>query len=611
MKAKSPDNNMTATGRFRLLFVSPGNSVRSLIASAFAVRKKNHDIDIYCATLDGKDIPSEVAGVLAEVDIPEADIPRVHLLAELTIQAFDAVVFVGERSEGVMPILPGTPEAVYWEIPRQNFSALSEKDRALALRKLRDEIRERVDSFLSGGYLAAFVTIHRKYEAILNHISEGLLAHDMQQRIVYFNKAAEAITGYSRTEVLNRRCSDVFPGGLCGGKCLFQEPKAPLDAVITNRPVDIINHSGERRNTITTINPMLSSTGQPDGIVISFRDITREHDLARRVGENEPYCGIIGRDPKILAIFDLIRDLADSNAPVLIQGDSGTGKELVARAIHSEGRRAGHLFVPVNCGALPEGLLESELFGHVRGAFTGAFRDKKGRFELADGGTIFLDEIGDISPAMQVKLLRVLQEGCFERVGSEKTITVDVRVVSATNKNLMEEIAAKRFRDDLYYRLSVVPLTLPPLAERRGDIPAIADHILRRAVQNAHREPVALAPESLDILVSYSWPGNIRELENWLQYALLKCKGAVIEPQHLPPPQLWVDSSARQTFIGRDFLPFKKTPRAARQKLSGDTVRAALARCHNNRMEAARLLGVSRATLYRFLDSQMPGDTKK
>jgi transcriptional regulator with GAF, ATPase, and Fis domain len=323
------------------------------------------------------------------------------------------------------------------------------------------------------------------------------------------------------------------------------------------------------------------------GVLLTFRDTTREQDLARRMGEIRQFSGIIGKDEKMLEVFDLVRELADSNAPVLVQGESGTGKELVAAAIHNEGLRANHLFVPVNCGALPEALLESELFGHVKGAFTGAIRDKKGRFELADGGTIFLDEIGDISPPMQVKLLRVLQEGRFERVGSEKTLEVDVRVISATNKDLSQEIAEGNFREDLFYRLCVVPLTLPPLREKRNDIPLLVDHLLEHALKEVGREDVTVAPEALDVIMAHEWPGNVRELENWLQFALIKCRGNVIKPEHLPPGS---SAGAR---------PGK---RMRRRKLDVDSVRSALRETDGNKVEAARLLGVSRATLYRFLD---------
>jgi transcriptional regulator with GAF, ATPase, and Fis domain len=279
--------------------------------------------------------------------------------------------------------------------------------------------------------------------------------------------------------------------------------------------------------------------------------------------------------------------------PVLIQGESGTGKELVAAAIHNEGARAGKQFVPVNCGALPETLLESELFGHVRGAFTGAVRDKKGRFELANGGTIFLDEIGDISPVMQVKLMRVLQEGTFERVGGETTIKVDVRLISATNKDIAREIAEGRFREDLFYRLSVVPITLPPLRERRLDIPLIANHVLRSSLKERGRTGVTFSAETMDLIMDYDWPGNVRELQNWIQFALVKCKGSSICPEHLPPLP---GGRARAVSV------------RSRSRLSEPAVEEALRKTSGNKVKAAEELGVSRATLYRFMDKMGSSD---
>jgi PAS domain S-box-containing protein len=416
-------------------------------------------------------------------------------------------------------------------------------------------------------------------------VSDGIIAHDLKRRVFHFNRAAEEITGYRRDEVLNRDCHGVFPGNFCGTKCVFTSDTLP-EFDVKKREVELVTKGGERRQVEMTVRYMTDNRDRRVGVIAAFRDLTTERRMARCLGEIESFSGIVGRDEKMLQLYDMIHELADTSVPVLIQGESGTGKELVAAAIHNEGPRAKALFVPVNCGALPESLLESELFGHVRGAFTGAVRDKKGRFELANGGTIFLDEIGDISPAMQVKLLRVLQEGRFERVGSEQTIQVDVRVISATNKKLAEELATRRFREDLYYRLNVVPLFLPPLRERRNDVPLLARHILNRAIRDSGRGGVAFSPEAMDILLAYDWPGNVRELQNWIQFALVKCRGPVILPEHLPP--------------SRSGLPLAGAPQK-RRRLDEESVRATLSRTNGNKVEAARLLGVSRATLYRFL----------
>jgi transcriptional regulator with GAF, ATPase, and Fis domain len=314
------------------------------------------------------------------------------------------------------------------------------------------------------------------------------------------------------------------------------------------------------------------------------------------VTEDKRPCGIIsqtdilrGRNAKMLELFDTIREVAEVNIPVLIQGESGTGKELVAAAIHNEGPLANKPFVAVNCGALPEGVLESELFGHVKGAFTGAVSDRKGRFELADGGTIFLDEIGELPGATQVKLLRVLQEGIFQRVGGEESIKVDIRVISATNKNITEEVAAGRFREDLFYRLCVVPVYLPPLRERRNDIPLLADNLLKRALKEMDREDVILSPETVDVMMDYDWPGNVRELENALQYALIKCRDNLLLPEYLP-------SKILKTYAPRHSYPKKQRKR----KLDAETVWRTLDETGGNKVETALRLG-ARATLYRFL----------
>jgi transcriptional regulator with PAS, ATPase and Fis domain len=357
--------------------------------------------------------------------------------------------------------------------------------------------------------------------------------------------------------------------------------------------LEITTTEGESRIVDAQIRPLRALDGRWVGVAAMFHDVTREFALARRVGEVQSFAGIIGRDEKMQEVFDLIRDVADSTVPILLRGESGTGKELVAAAIHHEGPRANKPFVAVNCGALPEGLLESELFGHVRGSFTGAIRDKKGRFEIADGGTIFLDEIGDVSPAMQVRLLRVLQEGVIQRVGSETPVRVDVRVISATHRDLQKEIAAGRFREDLFYRLNVVPIWLPPLRERLADITLLVTHLLARFLAEMHRDnAVRISPEAMDQLLTYDWPGNVRELQNWLQYALVKCHGAEIRPEHLPSARMLSRTPVAATSTAN------QPPRHA--PLTIERVRAALHNCHGNRREAASTLGVARATLYRF-----------
>ena len=266
-------------------------------------------------------------------------------------------------------------------------------------------------------------------------------------------------------------------------------------------------------------------SGEPLRSLGTVQDITAE--MRARHG----FAGIISRDPRMHELFGMIRDLSDVNAPVLIQGESGTGKELVATAIHSSGCRAARPLVPVNCSALPEGLLESELFGHVRGAFTGAVRDKKGRFELADGGTLFLDEVADLPQVVQVKLLRVLQEGTFERVGGERTFSVDVRVVSAANRDLRREVEAGRFREDLFYRLNVVPIEVPPLRAHREDIPDLVQHFIRQACRLNDKRPMEIEAGAVGLLMQHDWPGNVRELKNSIERLVILAAGETIGAQ--------------------------------------------------------------------------------
>jgi transcriptional regulator with PAS, ATPase and Fis domain len=307
------------------------------------------------------------------------------------------------------------------------------------------------------------------------------------------------------------------------------------------------------------------------------------------------YRGIIGESAVMKELFESIRQIAQSDAPVLIQGESGTGKELVALALHKESQRSQKNFVPVNCGALPEGLLESELFGHLKGAFTGANSAKKGRFSVADGGTLFLDEVGELSPAIQVKFLRVLQNGCFEPVGSDQTTCVDVRVVSATNTRLEIEAREGRFRRDLYYRLNVMPIMVPPLRARKEDIPLLCDHFLTGFAADSWSQKIEMSPEVEHNLMNYSWPGNVRELRNVLQYASVRTTSGVITPADLPPNLISFENHK---------MHYKKKRRL---KLTKSQVTEALNIARGNRREAAKILGVSRSTLYRFFDSNEDG----
>jgi PAS domain S-box-containing protein len=421
-------------------------------------------------------------------------------------------------------------------------------------------------------------------ERILDSLMEGIIAHDKERRILFFNRAAEKITGYDRAEVLGRDCHDAFGSPFCGGRCSFcGEP--PNSWTNVNYPLNLVSKEGSSRRIEMSVTGMTDENGCFTGVLAAFRDVTDLIGLQIRLGQITSFAGIIGQDHQMLQIFEQIRELATNDYPVYLTGETGTGKELVAAAIHNESRRGGGPFVPINCGALPEGVLESELFGHVKGAFSGAIRDKKGRFELADGGTIFLDEVVDLTKSMQVKLLRVLQEGTFERVGGEETVSVDVRVISAANRDLKREVEKKNFREDLYYRLNVVPIELPPLRARKNDIPLLAEEFLRQASEQGQKT-AGLSKKALSMMMDYLWPGNVRELQNALHHALVKCKGRLIRPEDLP-----MELKSRRS-----------SRRGPTRKLNLEMVQAALDRTGGNKAKAARHLGVGRATLYRFLE---------
>lgn len=423
-------------------------------------------------------------------------------------------------------------------------------------------------------------------ENILDNLKEGIIAHDMRRRIFFFNKEAENITGYSRREVLGRDCHEAFGSPFCGEHCAFCDG-TPVLADKTDYTLNLTTKTGELRRVEVTVTSMKTGGGELTGVLASFTDITDLFSLQMKAGKLTNFGNIIGQDSKMLDIFKQIRDVADYDYPVHIFGETGTGKELIANAVHNESRRSGASFVPINCGALPEGLIESELFGHVKGAFSGAIRDKKGRFELADSGTAFLDEVADLSNNMQVKLLRFLQEGKFERVGGEKTTSVNVRVISATNKDLKKEVKQGKFRDDLYYRLNVIPIRLPPLRDRKVDIPLLVEHFLKEAGERYNRESLKVSSKAMSLMLDYRWPGNVRELQNAIQFAFVKCSGKTISVAELPLELREVANTCIR--------------RGPSRKLTIEGVRSTLVKTAGNKAKAAKLLGVGRATLYRFL----------
>ena len=423
-------------------------------------------------------------------------------------------------------------------------------------------------------------------ERILDNMKDGIIAHDLNRRIFYFNRKAEEITGFSRDEVIGKDCHEALGGPFCGSRCSFCGSH-PMFIDTAEYPINIVTRDGAPRRLEMTATMMRDDKNEAFGVLATFRDVTDLFELRVKAREMTGFANIIGCDSKMVEVFRQIKDVSGYDYPVHIFGETGTGKELVANAIHSESLRAGNPFVPINCGALPEGLIESELFGHVKGAFSGAIRDKKGRFELADKGTIFLDEIAELPKLLQVKLLRFLQEGTFEKVGGEKTVSVDVRVISATNKDLKKEVQKGTFREDLFYRLNVIPIHIPPIRERKSDIPLLVDHFLSKAPIIKGQRPVRISQEALNALMDYSWPGNVRELQNAVQFSIVRCKGKVILPEDLP--------------MELKGIAVEKPKRGPLRKLDVHIVKDALEKTGGNKARAAKVLGVGRATLYRFL----------
>lgn len=439
---------------------------------------------------------------------------------------------------------------------------------------------------------------HDNLTLVLDNLKLGIIAHTPDRIITVFNKEAERITGYIKEDVIGKDCHIVFQSPFCGGKCSFCDDQTPSFSADTKEyPLNIITKKGDTRQLEMTVSAIIDKNKNFKGVLASFRDVTDTFNLSLKAENLSNFAGIIGKHKTMQDIFRQIRDVALYNYPVHVSGDTGTGKERVALAIHGISSYGNGAFVPVNCGAIPEGIVESELFGHVKGAFTGAIKERKGRFELADKGTLFLDEVAELPLSTQVKILRFLQEGTFEKVGGEKKVSVDVRIISATNKNLKEAVKKGTFREDLYYRLNVIPIHLPPLRERRSDIPLLTTHFLKEAEQESNNPIPKLAAASLDVMLDYHWPGNVRELKNVIQFSVVRSRGSYIMPKDLPmelTQGMDISSYTKKN-------PILETRLTVRGKLDVQTVKDAIKKTGGNKSKAARVLGVGRATLYRFI----------
>lgn len=428
-------------------------------------------------------------------------------------------------------------------------------------------------------------------EAILESISDGVFTVDGEWRITSFNRAAEAITGISRDDAIGRPCSEVFKSSMCETSCALRNTLETGRQTV-NRTGFIIDRQGRKIPVSVSTAVLRDTSGRVIGGAETFRDLSEVEALRHELSERSRLGDLVTRSASMRQISELAPLVAASSSTVLINGETGTGKELLARAIHGMSKRAAKPFVAINCGALPDTLLESELFGYRKGAFTGATQDRPGLFARAAGGTLFLDEIGDISPALQIRLLRVLQEHTYEPLGGTRAVSTDARVVAATHRDLAELVKNGRFREDLYYRINVIRLELPPLRRRKEDIPLLVEHFIERFNRLQQKNIEGIAPAALELLFAHDWPGNVRELENVIERAFVICTDDRIAPENLPEELTGRAGKNRSGGIG-----------AAVNQAERQSILAALQNCNGNCQAAARMLGVHKTTLYRKMKS--------
>jgi two-component system response regulator HydG len=439
--------------------------------------------------------------------------------------------------------------------------------------------------------------LDRYWQTVVSTIQDGIMIVNKYGIIVSVNKAFERITHYREEELIGKTCQ-TLNCDICDSVCenangnwcaLFRTGE------LKKRRCTIIRKDGQRVHVLKNASILHNDKGEPIGAVETLTDITelirKDNQIEaykRELRSADGYYGLIGSSPIMQQVYDLMANAAQSDAPVIVYGESGTGKELVAKAIHKLSVRMDNPYVKVNCAALTESLLESELFGHVKGAYTGAYRDRLGRFETANGGSIFLDEIGDLPLSTQVKLLRVLEEKSIERVGDVTTIAVDARIISATNRNLLELVQRNAFREDFYFRINVIPIHLPPLRNRGEDIPLLAESFFRKIRRKSGKKIKCIDNHTMDILMQYTWPGNVRELKSAFEYACVTCNESLIRPNHLPPGI--VNQKPTST------RPRKNT--LDREEIKKIELIEALTETAGNQSKAAELLGISRVTVW-------------
>jgi PAS domain S-box-containing protein len=428
------------------------------------------------------------------------------------------------------------------------------------------------------------------FNVILNSIADGVFTTDNDGKITFMNKAGEEITGFSNKEALGRYCFDIFRADICQSRCALKETLKTKKEII-NLPATILKKGGQKIPISISTAVLKNERGQIIGGVETFRDLSAIEELKKELSQKYTLGDIISKNHLIHEIFNILPNIAESDSTVLIQGASGTGKELFAKAIHHLSRRKNKPFIKVNCGALPDTLLESELFGYVKGAFTDAKKDKPGRFAVANEGTIFLDEVGDMSPSLQVKLLRVLQEKEYEPLGSSSPRKTDVRMIAATNRDLSKLTSEGKFRDDLFYRLNVVKIELPPLSRRREDIPLLIDAFIRKFNAKMGKQIEGVSDHALRLLLKHEYPGNVRELENIIESAFVLCGGNRIDIDCLPK-ELTMGQEETKPFV----FPVEEHPF---DRAEAEVVEKTLKKNKEDRKKTMQELGISRATLWR------------
>lgn len=425
-------------------------------------------------------------------------------------------------------------------------------------------------------------------QTILDSVADGVFTVDENMRITTYNRAAEEITGFSAEEAIGKHCYDIFRTGVCFSACPVKEALETGQSVI-NREVDIIAKDNRDVPISVSASILRDSEGKPIGGVETFRDQSLIFALKREIEKKFSFQELTSRNSAMRRLFDVLPDIAESEATVVLQGDSGTGKELFANAIHNlSGRKNGPLVV-VNCGALPEPLLEAEIFGVKRGAYTGAVENRPGRLSMAEGGTLFLDEIGDLPLPLQVKLLRVLENHEFQPLGASTPQKANVRFVTATHRNLEQMVEKGTFRRDLFFRINVVSLEIPPLCERPEDIPLLIDIFLDRFNRTYSKKIRGFSPEALQVLLNHSYPGNVRELLNLVEQTVILCRDSEIGIEHLPAGFLAVNRPEQNESFSKRKRPTK------------DVLQSMLTRYSGNRKKIAHQLGVDRTTLWRWM----------